>query len=205
MSNLPISAPRLAWTKSVCSIVAFLAGAAITSSFHRNFRARRRWVLASSFLLQTVFTAAAALVVTLGQASDSPAKKPSVTTSPADPGFPWTDLIPIALLSFQAAGKVVASRVLQYNALPTVVLTTLYNDLMSDPGLLTAGLLDNVQRNRRVGGLVFYIIGAVSGGALARSTLGLSGLLWIASAIKLAVVIAWLLWRKDKAKEGNED
>lgn len=98
----------------------------------------------------------------------------------------------------------VASRVLSFNALACVVLTTLYNDLMSDPGLLTAGLTANVGRNRRLGGAAFYFGGAVAGGAAARSTLGLSGMLWIAGGIKLAIVAAWLLWRADKSSEEND-
>lgn len=157
-----------------------------------------------SFAVQAAFIAISAHMVARGFTSDSPAKKPSLLGLPSDPGFPWADLIPISLLSFQAAGKVVASRALQYNALPTVVLTTLYNDLMSDPGLLTSGLLDNVQRNRRLGGLIFYFGGAVAGGAFSRSSLGFSGLLWTAAAVKLVIVLSWLVWREDAGKEEDE-
>lgn len=151
--------------------------------------------------------AISAHMVQLGHSSGSPVKKPSITGGfPADPGFPWLDLIPISLLSFQAAGKVVASRMLQYNALPTVVLTTLYNDLASDPGFFTGGLMGNVGRNRRIGGLFFYFGGAVAGGAFARGSPGFSGLLWTAAAIKTAIVFAWLLWREEaEQKEGEED
>ncbi|KAK6396407.1 hypothetical protein LTR65_009491 [Meristemomyces frigidus] len=203
VSDLPVSAPRHAWTKSVCSILAFLLGALLTSVFHRALGERKRWVVATSFAVQAAMIAVSAYLVQLGRSSGSPVKKPSTTGFPADPGFPWLDLVPIALLSFQAAGKVVASRVLQYNALPSVVLTTLYNDLVSDPGLLTGGLLGNVGRNRRLGGLLFYIGGAVAGGAFVTSSLGFSGLLWTAAALKLGVVLAWLLWREEVKKEDS--
>ena len=106
--------------------------------------------------------AVSARLVSGGATSDSPAKKPSLLGLPADPGFPWLDILPICLLSFQAAGKLVASKMLEMNALPTVVLTTLYHDLFTDPAFFSAGLMGNVGRNRRLGALVFYFGGAVS-------------------------------------------
>ena len=207
VSNLPVSSPRLAWTKSVTAIFAFLLGAAATSYFHRALGSRKRWVLAMSFGLQTLLVVFAALMVSHAFSAGSPVKHPSSGTAvlPADPGFRWGDLITVALLSFGAAGKIVASRVLNYNALPTVVLTTLMNDLMSDPSLFTAGLWDNIQRNRRLASLVLYFGGAASGGAVIRSTLGFSGLLWIAAGIKFCIAIAWLLWREDREDTENEE
>lgn len=115
------------------------------------------------------------------------------------------DLVPIGLLSFQAAGKVVASRVLGLNSLPTVVLTTLYNDLASDPALFTAGLMGNVQRNRKLGGLLSYVCGALIGGAFAGSSLGFAGALWFTAGIKVLIVIAWLLWREEGKTAEDEE
>ncbi|KAK3062158.1 hypothetical protein LTS18_004712 [Coniosporium uncinatum] len=206
VSDLPISQPRLSWTKSLCSILSFLLGSAAFSTFHRLMGGRKRWVLMLSFTIQTAFIALSALLVQNGKSSDSPAKKPpsldpSFVNITEDPGFPWTDLIPIGLLSCQAAGKVVASRVLEFSVLPTVVLTTLFNDLMSDPYLLTAGIFSNVQRNRRVGGLAFYFGGAVLGGVMAKSSLGLAGALWIAVALKGAIILVWLVWKEDTSDD----
>jgi hypothetical protein len=153
-------------------------------------------------------TAITAVLVHSGSSSESPARpgEPSAQSGiPRDLGFPSMDLVSIGLLSFQAAGKVVASRVLGFNALPSVVLTTLYNDLASDPALFTAGLMGNVQRNRRFGGLVFYIFGALIGGVFARSSVGFAGALWFTAGIKVVIVIAWLFWReegKDHDEEG---
>ena len=208
VSDLPVASPKWAWTKSVVSIVSFLLGASLFSLFHRQFGGLKRWVLATSFTFQTIATTIAAILVASGTTSDSPAKRPSsitVADTPSDPGFPWADLIPIGLLAFQAAGKVVASRVLGYNALPSVVLTTLYNDLVSDPGLFTAGLMGNVQRNRRAGGLVLYFGGAIVGGALAKSTVGFAGALWFAAFVKILLVAAWLLWHEDKNDVEDEE
>ena len=157
-------------------------------------------------------TALAAVLVHSGSSSESPVRPgepsaPELTSFtimggiPRDIGFPTMDLLAIGLLSFQAAGKVVASRVLGFNALPSVVLTTLYNDLASDPALFTAGLMGNVQRNRRGGGLVFYIFGALLGGVFAMSSVGFAGALWFTAGVKVLIVVAWLMWREEKEKE----
>lgn len=206
-NSLPVASPSLAWTKSITAILSFILGAALISAFHRNFGPRKRWVLAASFTFQLLVTAAAAAVITHGGASESPAKpgEPSdLAGVPRDIGFPTIDLVPIGLLSFQAAGKVVASRVLGMNALPAVVLTTLYNDLAADPALLTAGLAGNVQRNRRAGGLVAYVFGALVGGAFAKSAVGLAGALWFTAGIKFLLVVAWLFWREEGKEEEGE-
>jgi hypothetical protein len=151
-------------------------------------------------------TAMTAVLVHSGSSSESPARPGELFAQsgiPRDLGFPSMDLVSIGLLSFQAAGKVVASRVLGFNALPSVVLTTLYNDLASDPALFTAGLMGNVQRNRRFGGLVFYVSGALIGGVFARSSLGFAGALWFTAGIKVMIVIGWLSWREEG--KGNDE
>jgi hypothetical protein len=203
-----VDTPSLAWTKSLTAILSFLLGAGLISSFHRTFGERKRWVLATSFFFQMLVTAISAFLVHSGSSSESPGKpgEPSAQSGvPRDIGFPTMDLVPIGLLSFQAAGKVVASRVLGLNSLPTVVLTTLYNDLASDPTLFTAGLIGNVQRNRKLGGLLSYVCGALIGGAFAGSSLGFAGALWFTAGIKVLIVIAWLLWREEGKTAEDEE
>lgn len=214
-NSLPVDTPSLAWLKSLTAILSFLLGAALISYFHRAFGERRRWVLASSFFFQMLVTALAAVLVHSGSSSESPVRpgEPSASASASmmlggisrDIGFPTMDLVAIGLLSFQAAGKVVASRVLGFNALPSVVLTTLYNDLASDPALFTAGLMGNVQRNRRGGGLLFYIFGALLGGVFARSSVGFAGALWFTAGVKVLIVVAWLMWRAEEDKERDDE
>jgi hypothetical protein len=165
-------------------------------------------VLATSFAFQMLVTAFAAVLVHSGSSSESPVRpgEPSAQSGiPRDIGFPSMDLVSIGLLSFQAAGKVVASRVLGFNALPSVVLTTLYNDLASDPALFTAGLMGNVQRNRRAGGLLSYVFGALMGGVFARSSVGFAGALWFTAGIKVLTVGAWLVWREEGKESDDEE
>jgi len=135
-------------------------------------------------MLQLVLIIGAALMVTLGPA-----------TSKETP-FNLFIGAPIALIAFQAAGQAVTSRVLQYNGLTSVVLTSIYCDLFSDPSLL-AGLQANPERNRRAAAPVLLLIGAVLGGLWAHSSVGLAGALWMAVALKTLVVCAWMLWASE--------
>ena len=48
----------------------------------------------------------------------------------------WRQALPIVLLSFQSAGQIVASRALGHDTIPTVVVTSLIHDIVTDPGLL---------------------------------------------------------------------
>lgn len=102
--------------------------------------------------------------------------------------------IPLALIAFQSSGQAVASRALQYNGLTSVVLTSNYCDLFSDPKLFTAGITENVERNRRTAAPILLLIGAICGGVFAHSPVGLAGALWSAVILKAMVIFAWLVW-----------
>ena len=129
----------------------------------------------------------AALLVTLGPNTD---KNGPVTEFIA---------IPIALIAFQSAGQAVTSRVLAYGSLTSVVLTSIYCDLFSDPKLFTAPSA-NPERNRRATAPVLLLIGAFFGGLWAHSDFGLAGALWTAVFLKVFVIIAWCCW---SAEEDN--
>ncbi|OTB06560.1 hypothetical protein M426DRAFT_318957 [Hypoxylon sp. CI-4A] len=172
------------WIKSATSLGCFCIGSVFFSAFHRLLSPspKRRWVLCASFTLQMLLIASAAAVLTFGPQSTNEARKEAID---------WPVLVPIALVAFQSCGQAVASRALKYNALTSVVLTSIYCDLFSDAELLAPR---NPERNRRVGAPTLLLIGAVLGGVIARSALGAAGVLWIAAAMKLVVVIFWLLW-----------
>lgn len=177
------------------------------SNFHRRFGERKRWVLATSFTIQATLTLVSASLIRLQGASDSnPADPPGswlLTMLPKDPGFPWTDLVPIGLLSFSASAKQIASMMLKFPELPVVVLTTLFGQLMADPDLLKGGL-KNVNRNRKLAGVALYFLGAVCGGvAAAHERLSFSGGLFIAAAMHLVVACGWLRWRAGIGKEND--
>ncbi|KAK4454709.1 DUF1275 domain protein [Podospora aff. communis PSN243] len=173
------------WIKSGTSLASFCAGSFIFSRFHRFFSPKRRWVLCASFFLQLLLTVGAASIVTK---SGTPKDKEDIG---------WDVLLPIAMVAFQSCGQAVTSRALKYNALTSVVLTSIYCDLFSDAELFYA---KNAERNRRVGAPAFLLLGALVGGRLsAHPTLGVAVSLWTAAALKAVVVIVWLVWPADPA------
>jgi hypothetical protein len=164
--------------RSGISLISFCLGSFFFARFHRFFSPKRRWVMVASYAAQMMFTVAAAIIVTVS----GPAESDTVD---------WTVLVPLALVAFQSCGQAVTSRALKYNALTSVVLTSIYCDLFSDQDLFA---LKNVERNRRAAAPLLLLLGAFIGGLLAHSSFGIAGALWLAAVMKLAVVITWLLW-----------
>ncbi|KAL2268807.1 hypothetical protein VTJ83DRAFT_3653 [Remersonia thermophila] len=196
------------WIKSLVSLLSFCLGAFFFSRFHRRFSPARRWVLIASFSIQLLLTAAAAAMVTGANLSflhrsdlgsqDQDANNPFGVI---DDRLSWDVLVPIALVAFQSCGQAVASRALKYPALTSVVLTSVYCDLFSDPALFV-GLLPfrreegggNPDRNRRAAAPVSLLLGAFAGGWLVRGPLGMAAALWTAAGVKAVVVGAWVVW-----------
>lgn len=107
--------------------------------------------------------------------------------------------MPISLIAFQAGGQIVASRVLAFDEIPTVVVTALYCDLLVDPKL-TARV--NPKRNRRVGALLAFFFGAMTAGGLSKLT-GMASSLWLAMGLKLAITLAWIVWKREARRKGE--
>lgn len=105
----------------------------------------------------------------------------------------WRQCLPIALLSFQAAGQIVASRALGYDSIPTVVLTSVLHDIATDPRLLVKWS-ENPKRNQRLGAFVAVVVGAVAGGFLSICTGRLQSTLWVVGGLKLVIAGAWGVW-----------
>lgn len=103
-------------------------------------------------------------------------------------------LVPLGLVAFQSSGQAVTSRVLKYNGLTSVVLTSNYCDLFSDPKILAA---NNVERNRRLAAPILLLVGAMFGGLWAHSEVGLAGALWTAAGLKAFAVVAWFFWKAE--------
>jgi hypothetical protein len=119
-----------------------------------------------------------------------------VTWGPKGAGpddVPWYVITPIALVAFQSCGQAVASRALKYNALTSVVLTSIYCDLFSDAALFESVFV-NAERNRRVAAPSLLLIGAIIGGLVQKSELGTAGALWLAVVLKLVIMCGWAAW-----------
>lgn len=188
--GLGLTAGTNRWKKSGISILAFCLGSFAFSRFHRKFSPspKQRWVLCLSFTLQMIFIIAAAIILTI---------RP---TDGASDEVPWNAIVPIALIAFQSCGQAVVSRALRYNALTSVVLTSIYCDLFSDAALFE-GICVNAERNRRLAAPILLVIGAICGGAISNSSLGAAGVLWISALLKLGFSVIWLVWPSEGDNE----
>ncbi|KAL4779364.1 hypothetical protein BJX76DRAFT_341035 [Aspergillus varians] len=183
-SDLPQGKPW-GWLKSLTSIVAFFLGAFLFSLYGRHIGARKRITLVTSFIFQAILII---IAVALIEADLIP--HTSAEAARLSGGKLFLELIPIALLAFQSAGSMTAARGLGYNEIPTVVLTSVYFDVASDPKIVRE-VRSNVKRNRRVGSVVCLLIGAIVGGWLSRSSGGMESALWVSAALKGAIKVFW--------------
>jgi hypothetical protein len=141
-----------------------------------------------SFFVQSLMVIVTAGLVNGGAISGLPQTN-SVTSEGDVP--PWNQEVPIILLSLQSAGQIVASRALGFNEIPTVVITSLLCDLMSDPKLF---LQHNEKRNRRVLAFALTLVGAIAGGWITKASGDIYAALWVAAGLKIAIVGFWGFW-----------
>lgn len=146
----------------------------------------RRVTLVLSFGLQTAALIIAATVVQVG----------IVDPKPEDPRAPiqWMQILPITLLAFQAAGQICVTRLLAFDEIPTLVVTTLLCDLLVDVNLYVRPWSANPKRNRRIASFLALFLGAMTAGGLSRTT-GMASSLWLAVALKSTITLGWFFWK----------
>ncbi|KAJ5651636.1 hypothetical protein N7507_009062 [Penicillium longicatenatum] len=178
--------PAFLWAKSLIALTVFLSSNVFFIHLGRALNPLRRSTLILSFGIQTAALIVAASVVQAG----------IVSPKPENPRAPiqWNQIIPITLLAFQAAGQIVASRLLAFDEIPTVVLTTLLCDLLVDTNLYTRPWSANPKRNRRIAAFLALFLGAMTAGGLSKTTYMASSL-WLAVALKGSITLSWFLWR----------
>ncbi|OJJ37355.1 hypothetical protein ASPWEDRAFT_39034 [Aspergillus wentii DTO 134E9] len=179
------------WLKSLVSIVSFFTGAYLFATVTRIVGARRRGTLFTSFTIQGILVI---IAVALIEADLIPHTSADATLTG---GRLFLELIPIALLAFQSAGSMASSRALGFNEIPTVVLTSVYFDIASDPKLADVPTT-NPKRNRRIGAVVTLAIGAIVGGWLSKSSGGMQAALWMSAGLKFCIGLGWLVWAADE-------
>lgn len=166
------------WLRSLVSISGFCLGSVFFSTFHRSTQPpdRARWTLTLSFAVQTACLVVAATIVTVHRPI-------------GESGVSWSTALPLGLVAFQSSGQAVASRVLQFRSLTSVVLTSVYCDLFSD-----LWAFRDAEQLRRLGAVGGLLVGTFVGGVWARSEIGLSGALWTAVVGKALMAASWLWW-----------
>ncbi|KAJ5636881.1 uncharacterized protein N7484_010194 [Penicillium longicatenatum] len=174
------------WARSLTSIGCFVLGAFFFARLNQWIGAHKRGSLMLSFFIQASMIMITAALVQAGVVSSAMESNLVQTTTK------WDSEVPIVLLSFQSAGQIVASRALGYNEIPTVVITSLLCDLMSDPKLF---LLRNEKRDRRLAAFILTLVGAIVGGWVTKATQQISPVLWLAAGIKFSVALCWGFWK----------
>lgn len=142
-----------------------------------------------SFTIQTIFIVVAAAIVNGGLIDGS------YRTMQPRGSINFNELVIVALLSFQAAGQIVSSRTLKVGDVPTVVITSLLCDMMSDPALFV--FTKNDKRDRRLFDFVLTVLGGICGGWVCKVSGSISANLWIVASIKLGVTFSFLIWKKE--------
>jgi uncharacterized membrane protein YoaK (UPF0700 family) len=192
-SSNPPGHPR-SWLLALDAILFFFLGAFATAQATKiGFTAYKRHTLVVSFFLQAILVTIAAALV---QSSVVPGLHPDGSES-------FIELVPLAMLAFQAGQQCVAARQLGLNEIPTTVLTSVYCDLGNDPELFV-DLNENWKRNRRFAAVVLLLSGAIIGGWLSRTDEGMAAGLWMVAGIKFGITIAWLFWGVQSEKEPEE-
>ena len=228
ISGQPLSTHRQQYFKSLISIAAFMLGTPFFNAIHRypkpsqHSTSRRRAVFVASFAIQTILITVAAVLANQGVVSNRPAVvgsfssgSDSGSSTDNSPHTNFLDLIPIALLAFQASGQVCLTRVLEANELPTIVLSTLYHDFTADllgiaaawqqSGSIRGFFLDGQRRQgRRAASIVALFLGGIVGGEMFKGSAGMSGGLLLAAGIKGAVCVAWVVWRGDDPEDSDD-
>lgn len=140
------------WARSLTSIGCFVLGSFVFSRLSSMLGPRRRGTLILSFLVQVAMLIITASLVEAEIISGAPSK----TLNPNR--IDWTQEAAIVLLSFQSAGQIVTSRALGFNEIPTVVITSLLCDLVSDTQFFA---LHNRKRDRRAVAFKIHLTSSV--------------------------------------------
>ncbi|RDA95278.1 hypothetical protein CP533_3478 [Ophiocordyceps camponoti-saundersi (nom. inval.)] len=187
------------WARSLCSIVFFVLGSFTFARLYQWLGGKRRGTLTLSFFSQACIVIVAAAMVQGGVIEGRyPSTRAPSSASASNVDF--KELIIIALLSFQAAGQIVSSRSVGVGEVPTVVVTSMLCDLVSDRGLFS--LSPNEKRTRRFCAFVLTLVGAICGGWISKAAQAVGPSLWTVAAIKLVIATAWAFWRGEDVVGG---
>lgn len=225
------------WIRAGISVGSFCLGSWGFAKFHWFFGARKknkkngkdgkgeeipktRWLVLCSIFFQMGLLGIAGVVVPSTSSSASSTTTTNIQGNrqhhqqqqkqlPLDLNFPV--ILALILISLQSSGQAYLSRIFGYNSLTSVVLTSLYLDLFSDPHLFSHHREGNGERYRRVAAVMCLLAGAMLGGCMVNFGLwgGLKGALWVAVGLKGVVGLGCWFWRGEgvveEEGEGEEE
>ncbi|KAH0580648.1 hypothetical protein H2248_002132 [Termitomyces sp. 'cryptogamus'] len=169
--------------QALCSLISFQLGAAVGRCGDRLGPWKRIWLI-SGTILQALLTMAAA--VTLWQSGE-----PSIANTRADPS--WNNVLSFVALAFMSASlgvQGVLGKRLNTQFGTTIVLTTVWVELVSDPRLFE--IRQKVEsRDHKLLAAVALFVGAFSGHALL-AKIGSPATLGIAVGFRILIAISWV-------------
>ena len=173
------------WAKSLTSICCFGLGCSVFWHASCFLGPLRRGTLILAFLVQSSIIILTAAIIEAGVVNGDLARMTD--------DIYWYSEVPIALLSFQSAGQIVASRALSLAEIPTFMLTVILHDLCTDPKIMSP-LRENVKRNRRLLALLGILMGSIVSSYISAATGRVQDPLWIAGALKAVITMGWMTW-----------
>lgn len=218
------------WIRAGISMGSFCLGSWGFARFHWFFGAKKkhkngkgekeeipktRWLVLCSIFFQMGLLGIAGVVIPSTSSSSSSStttiniqgnrqQQKQQQNLPLDLTIPV--ILALTLISLQSSGQAYLSRIFGYNSLTSVVLTSLYLDLFSDPHLFSHHREGNVERYRRIAAVVCLLAGAMLGGCMVNFGLwgGLKGALWVAVGLKGVVGLGCWFWRGVEEEEEGE-
>lgn len=120
----------------------------------------------------------------------------------------FKELATVSLLACQFGAQIHLSRLVDCNAIPTSVLTSVYCDEMVALGRRVRGMhADRRGRWERLGAVLAILVGAIVSGFINKANGGFKKTLWIAAGIKAVIVFTLVFWTscsEDDAEEVNK-
>lgn len=170
--------------QALCSLLTFNVGAFIGRIGDRMGPHSRAWLALGTFI-QALFTMAAAIAT---WKSDSPL---SVATDRFNPA--WTNALTFVSIGFMSASiglQGIMGKRINTQFTTTVVLTTVWCELMADPKLFKLNRFV-ITRDHKVIAILCLFVGGFTGRALI-DQIGSAGTLGIGTGIRLLIAVWWL-------------
>ncbi|THH08836.1 hypothetical protein EW145_g2442 [Phellinidium pouzarii] len=182
---------RIADRQALVSLVTFLGGASIGRIGDKVGSNTRAWLFTGT-LIQALFTMAAAVTVWQGGQG-------SIAAVRGDPA--WTNALSYIALGFASASiglqGIMGKRVNSQFA-TTVVLTTVWCELLSDPKLFRRGFI--ITRDHKFLAIFALFLGGFIGRAIL-DQIGSAGAFGVGTGIRLLIALGWLFV---PAKKNNQ-
>ncbi|KAG2366164.1 hypothetical protein BDR07DRAFT_1396750 [Suillus spraguei] len=174
---------HIADKQALCSLLTFLFGASIGRMGDKIGCKTRAWLVLGT-LIQTVFTMAAAIAIWKNDQT-------SVADVRDDPA--WTNALSFVCLGFMSASmglQGIMGKRTNTQFTTTVVLTTTWCELMTDPQLFNIRRLV-ASRDHKILAIGFLFLGGFLGRALL-DRIGSAGTLGVGAGLRFIVSLSWL-------------